>query len=161
MLAACAMDARLESRNSRGLVAATEAAGASFPRVLAGAKAQPLPDSAVGTSERKCVEANGTKQVRSGEFVAGPFALYGQNWPRFGKVWWAPLYPNVQNDRLPPARITATRLNYRAQTYTKDLETTAWGGGWFYPSGFLLPWYGRWMIVVTAGENWGCFLYTL
>jgi hypothetical protein len=159
MLAACAMDARLGPiGGSQKFIVAAESAAARFPRASAGTKAQFLPRWDYGTVERRCVEVTGPRPLRSGEFVAARFGLY-QLWGN-RPIKLAPAYPNLDSNRLRPSKITATRLN--ARTQVREFRATASSAGevWHYPSTLGLPWFGRWMIVVTEGENWGCFIYT-
>jgi hypothetical protein len=33
------------------------------------------------------------------------------------------------------------------------------GGAFFFGTGFRLPSLGAWLLEVSAGGNWGCFLY--
>jgi hypothetical protein len=63
---------------------------------------------------------------------------------------------------LKPGAIEATRLNLGGLSKVTVIDRTATtGGGWFYPSGYSLPWLGKYVLVVTVGPNWGCFIYTL
>jgi hypothetical protein len=32
---------------------------------------------------------------------------------------------------------------------------------YFFPTGTIIPDWGRWLLVATSGANWGCFIVTL
>jgi hypothetical protein len=75
-------------REFAAVVARAEAEGARHPR--AGTKTWSVP--------RRCVDATapapdvyGMGRFRSGEFTAGPFAMYAETWRQgSGKLWWIP-----------------------------------------------------------------------
>ena len=125
-----------------------------------------------GTAERRCADVGSSKTVRSGEFVAGNFAAY----PMFyregtGKIWWATAHwPELQPSGWPakgamPLTVRVTRLDTIApgQVYTYGTWAKPAGqkGDLFVPSDLRLPTPGQWMLVATAGPNWGCFVYDL
>jgi beta-lactamase regulating signal transducer with metallopeptidase domain len=131
-------------------------------------------ENIAGTSERRCVEVQNL--ARSGEFAARfpivPAPPYRLN--RDGRLvagsdlartaWWSPQY--VPSDLTPwPLEIRAVRL-----------DRSAAPGGWTinewirtfngqtpdkirYTYSGQLRGVGRWMYIVTAGPNWGCFVY--
>jgi hypothetical protein len=138
--------------------------------------------SALGTPERTCVEAEryqvpagelsasaplpsaGTSAgagLRSGEFVAGSFAAYIEEWrrdPGFGKLWWFPLHTR----EMPGLTIRAILLDDPAVTRVFNAPFTAFNAtGTFYPSSVMLPVAGRWMLIATSGPDWGCFVLQL
>jgi hypothetical protein len=102
-------------------------------------------------------------EVRSGEFIAGPFREYARLWKPhmaegMGKLWWIPLH----QDRMSGLTVRATRLGASPITRTYRFPNKAWtDDGPFYPSGIPLPSAGRWRLVATSGPDWGCFELTL
>jgi hypothetical protein len=120
-----------------------------------------------GTHERRCVNADADSK-RSGDFIAGPLLLYNDVWRQgSGKLWW---HPNEMPSEAPMLTVHATRLDESAEARVFDSATIAWGSGpnasattspKFYPTGIRLPTVGRWMMVATAGNNWGCFVLTV
>jgi len=108
--------------------------------------------AAVGTAERKCVDAGSGGRFRSGDFVAA-MPDYAAYWARGGtKVMWISVRP--QTPRVPLV-VKATRLDAAAagRVYGVDILNAP-----RYPSGVFLPEAGRWMMVATAGDAWGCFV---
>lgn len=121
---------------------------------------------APGSAERDCVDVDQHPQdaVRAGEFVAGPFVQYRQQWARdprnATKLWWIPLHSSP----MPGLTVRAILLDDPAVrqvvTPPRDLFAST-AVGLFYPSTVELPAPGRWLLVATAGPDWGCFLLTL
>jgi hypothetical protein len=160
-----------------GLVAAAEAQGARYARIAP-------PDEpgsnfrrpAMGTAERRCVEARDTTltgmrairyagPVRSGEFVIGGLgSAFGQNLTR--KIWWAPLHFARS---MPSLVVSGRKLGTPNDTVTFVSSQVAWpstrdgtgSGEYFFPTGFTFPSTGRWLLVASSGSNWGCFILTV
>lgn len=159
--------------------AAAEAEGRDYPQSHPPQEPDGAFQRAAGTAARDCVEvepllasdADSTLPasdqrgsaghgIRSGEFVAGPFGGYKQNWardPRDGKLWWVPLH----RDAMPGLTVRAVLLDDPAIGRAFTLTPAAGADGPFYPSGVVLPAPGRWLLLATAGPNWGCFVMTL
>jgi len=109
-----------------------------------------------------------SQAVRSGDFIAGPFESYNDVWKQgYGKLWW---HPSEMTPKRPLLVVQATRLDEQAESRVFESSDIAWPSGpneseatslKFYPTGIRLPSLGRWMLVATAGNNWGCFIHTL
>jgi hypothetical protein len=111
--------------------------------------------AAVGTPDRRCVEAGSGGRFRSGDFVAA-MPDYAAYWAQGGvKVVWISVRP--ETPRVPLV-VKATRLDAAAEgrVYGVDIPNAP-----RYPSGVYLPQAGRWMMVATAGGAWGCFVVTV
>ena len=118
-----------------------------------------------GTSDHRCVEVGEAYRIRSGDFVVAGFSVYRRVWHTgWGKLMWMPYHPQPANPGQLVVR--ATRLDAPAPQWIFERE----GGlahspganlDYSYPSGFYLPTTGRWMLVASAGTNWGCFIYNL
>lgn len=159
--------------------AAAEAEGRGHPRSRPPHEPDGAFQRAAGTAARACVEVepllapdddstlpasdqrgSAGHGIRSGEFVAGPFGGYKQNWardPRDGKLWWVPLH----REAMPGLTVRAILLDDPAIRRTFTLTPAAGADGPFYPSGVVLPEPGRWMLLATAGPDWGCFVMTI
>lgn len=135
-------------------IEAAEAEGAAHP-ARSGIE-QSMYADAFGPSDRKCVAAEGHVTARSGDFVAGPFEAYivmGRG--RLRKVWWAPRQGTV----MPPLLLRGTKLDGPNVTVAWSFPSVAVStDGAFYNTTFELPQPGKWLVVVTAGSNWGCFV---
>lgn len=117
-----------------------------------------------GTSDRKCVDAGASFDVRSGEFVVRGISLYRSLWHQGNsKLGWVPAYASWSSPI--PLTVRAARLDGSndqvvfQQTNLAHLRAST--SDLIYPSGFPLPSVGRWLLVATAGPNWGCFVFTL
>jgi hypothetical protein len=118
-----------------------------------------------GTSDHRCVEAGEAFRIRSGDFTVAGFSVYRGVWHAgWGKLNWMPYHPQPAN----PGQliVRATRLDDPTKQWIFEREggmAHAPGANldYSYPSAFYLPSPGRWMLVATAGTNWGCFIYNL
>src|SRR5215210_7908800 len=121
-------------------------------------------DSAArGTTDYTCVDADSASIAQSGDFIVGPFAPYNANWHAgYGKLVWQPAVLSPSEPTTLTVR--AVRLDIPdagrvfegfAPTYSRAGPTR------FYVTGVHLPSRGRWLLVATAGANWGCFVHTV
>jgi hypothetical protein len=126
----------------------------------------------LGRSDRVCVEIGSANIVRSGEFYAGPFVLYAENWHQFtewSKLWWQPAH---KPEPVKPFELTVRiallddavpeTYFYRSESHTASKkELAAIPDTPFFPSAIRLPHPGRWLMVPSMGSNWGCVIFTL
>lgn len=72
--------------------------------------------------------------------------------------------------KTPALIVHSTRLDQEAEGRVFEATEIAWPSGpnqstatsiTCYPTGIRLPTVGRWMMVATAGNNWGCFILTV
>jgi hypothetical protein len=170
----------------RETIADAEAEGASYPRDRAPEHVPTMFGAQYpGTGARKCTSGPQTvgvrgsqvllgyqpTAIRSGEFIIGGQVGAGSpanvGWQ--SKIWWAP-YHNpfeygtkllVRGARLghPGDTIRYERPDYAVPasgllpTRTSGKKTDS-----FFPSGITLPRSGRWLLIATAGDDWGCFI---
>jgi hypothetical protein len=126
-----------------------------------------------GTAERRCVVAaayvaytsapNGS--LRSGDFIVRG-GLLNASWGGFRaareyKVVWLPLHGSSL--QKPPLVVRAARIGNGADSVRFRIEGLAKGTGpsvplYGYPSTVSFPNAGQWVIVATAGNDWGCFV---
>lgn len=150
-------------------VAAAESEGASFPH---GARPAVVGEAFGrqfgGTAERRCVVPPGNiyavgGSLRSGEMIVRSGVLeFEANQAR--KVAWMPLHhPDVYKTKL---TIRAMRIGGDSALDSLRLTVPDWV--WSGPrtnSGFVnlvtFPAAGTWLVVATAGEDWGCFEFTV
>jgi hypothetical protein len=145
-----------------------EAQGAAHPRAAANNSAAFSP--VAGTAERKCVDAEGLTFVRSGDFVAGSFTIPARDegWTthRSHKLPWEP----SQVTSGVPLVVRAARVDEPGDTRVfgpfslvrgVDPATGVQSAGQGYASAIRLPSAGRWLLIATAGPNWGCYLVTV
>lgn len=153
-------------------IADAESEGRTHPRATAPADRDLTALNTSGSSDRKCVEVGTSETVRSGDFVAGNFAYYPRIYRQgLGKLFWIPAHwPELTSSGWPqkgdmPLTVRVTRLDTTALSQTYNYTTWAkpvgTAGDLFVPSGLRLPEPGKWMLVATAGPNWGCFIYEL
>jgi len=144
-------------------VEAAEAEGAKWPSNPPQADRTSWAD-AFGPRDRRCVRAADHTTMRSGDFIAGPFkdrvlmvGTGGQ--PPKWKVWWVP-------NQMPPLNgnvqlmLRATKMNQPEKTVTHTFVDIAneHAEEPFFPTTVLFPENGDWLVVATAGNNWGCFI---
>jgi hypothetical protein len=144
----------------------------------------------IGTAMRKCVSgpSRRTEQdplraaafwympttIRSGDFVIGG-QIGGTTPPSAGresKIWWVPY--NNPHENSTTLLVRGARLDHPGDTIRYAQPDHAWPAGriWrpatrdgpeteaFFPSGIALPRPGRWLLIATAGDDWGCFILT-
>jgi hypothetical protein len=131
-------------------VAKAETEGARHPRA----------GGAASSVARRCVDATapppdvyGSGNFQSGEFTAGPFAMYAEIWRTgSGKLWWAPQHVDTSATFV----LRAEPLDHTGEAYELRRHGLARGIGpgdafYFYPTAARLPRPGVWLIVVSAG----------
>ena len=150
-------------------VNAAERDGASHPRGEPPATLGPsFADRSIqGTPERKCVAFPvGVEPLsrRSGEVMVGG-SIAALKAGKEGKVWWAPMHDPaaVKNTLI----VRGARLDAAERTALFSSKEYAWplvADGKkhaFFPSGYSLPEAGHWLLTVTSGDDWGCFVVTV
>lgn len=139
---------------------------------------------ALGTASRACVDVDqlvaevvqGTLNpanapvvdVRSGDFVAGNFAVVVGRWESFedggvAKIYWIPADISV-------ARSEVLEVEIEPLDPAGTTQIMSFGGGgnysWvesgaFWPSGTSFPHPGRYRLTARAPGHWGCFELTV
>jgi hypothetical protein len=112
-----------------------------------------------GTSERRCVsDSLPAWSLRSGEFI-----VRGRDFEAGvkHKVVWFPLHGSALSK--PPLMVRAARMESPADSVRLRVDGLAHGGSnaeplYGYPSEVLFPSAGRWLVIATAGGDWGCFV---
>jgi hypothetical protein len=154
-------------------IAEAEARGGRHPRSVEEASFYPRRDTLahVGTAERRCVDVGTSNVVRAGDFIAMPFALYIRDWKSGmhppGKVSW--LSAHARPSAPLQLVLRATRIDAATESYVYKgpTRTLSWGFGNLWPHGwataavFDLPSSGRWLIVATLDQDWGCVVLSL
>ena len=115
-----------------------------------------------GSAERQCVDIGDAYFVRSGEFIAGPFALYRQSWGGGMKLVWFPAHQS----RFRRAQVTIRAARLDASSDARVYLTAALGiENLFFGKQPLSGWAvlpgGRWLLIATSDTSWGCFVLTL
>ena len=164
--------------SARGLIAAAEVEGAAYR--------QSTERGAHPAAARKCVDAYNTSDVsdpsgllsiRSGDFAIGGdlggylymnAALHAAGGRR-GAIWW---HPDHGGPGMPPlvirgrsltdlrdtVRHTTTHVATWSTTFPRAVPQTP---DHFFFSGLAVPHPGKWLLIATSGENWGCFILTV
>ena len=166
----------VNAQNIPATVREAEAQGADFahdaPQV---AQQSYFSDSPFGgTADRRCVVAasyvaytsapNGS--LRSGDFIVRGGFL-DASWGGFQavkehKVLWLPLHGSASHK--PPLVVRAARVGNAADSVRLRIEGLTHGTSrgseplYGYPSLVSFPSAGQWVIVATAGNDWGCFV---
>jgi hypothetical protein len=143
-------------------IAAAEAEGATLPRLRVPPNvALPVAGGVLyGTAiERRCVEGFGIGPVQSGEFIiGGELSGIPSVVPRrTRKIWWAPVHPAPSFRLVVRGQLLGSpgdTVRYVSSDWARAIPS----GVRFYPSGFVVPKAGRWLLVATSGPDWGCFI---
>jgi hypothetical protein len=149
-------------------VETAEAEGATFPRLAAPtAFSFAFARTFGGMKERKCVPPPSSDDsipggsLRSGDVIirARLTGEWGLRANRDHKILWLPLHnPGEYRDTL---LIRAVRIGHRADSLRQSISAWAWSGSKTdsgFPSIVRCPAAGTWLVVATAGGDWGCFL---
>ena len=147
---------------------AAEAEGALFARDSGVAPARWVAHPSRGTAERRCTapstgsDSAPVGALRSGEFsvrtrytVSNGFHVNERN-----KALWLPLHPRTTP--ATPLLIRAVRLGHTADSLRQTVARLAHSPTELgYPSSVSFPSPGEWLVVATAGADWGCFVFTV
>lgn len=121
------------------------------------------PSASDVASDRRCRDVSQVPMgpAPSGDFEVRGFDNYAWSWYRgVSKLTWWPKYPRV-GDTL---TVRVVRADQRADTAVFKFRGPVRVGGnrpYMYPSDVRVPRPGPWVMVATAGANWGCFFYDL
>ena len=163
----------LESDSVPQSIAEAEAHGARHARSRDSAVFPPavIARPYIGTGERRCVEVGVASVVRAGDVMASPLALYARDWHAGirppGKLSW---FGGHARSGVPIQLIVrATPLDSAGSSYVwiGPERRLSWGfakvlrHGWHDATTFDLPRSGRWLLVATLDQDWGCFVYSL
>ena len=152
-------------------VAAAEAEGVGYrrgptPTTVSWAFRKPFG----GTAQRTCVavRADGSAaggSLRSGDFIIRS-GLLSWVWPHAEgkyKVLWLPLHS--PRDGRGALLLRAVRVGHPAYTLRLRLSGAAAAGApkteLGFPSVISFPKAGQWVVVATAGDDWGCFVFSI
>ena len=138
-------------------IAAAEEAGSAFPRA----------EGASVASSRKCLSVRSDQivfpttqgypasyRLVSGEFSAASLSFGWDQTYEQAKMPLTPEYPTKVGNGL---TLSVTRIDPPGETLRFDVSGFP-RNEWFFPAWPRFPTPGRWMIVATAGVNWGCFV---
>jgi hypothetical protein len=157
-----------DAQSPESSVAAAERDGATFrrsrPDVSTQASLATRPFA--GTTQRKCVDAASAYNIgglRSGDIVArGRFGVQaGLRAARASKILWLPLHGRA--DQLDtPLLLRTVRLGQPPDSTRQTVARLVRSHGEVgYPSSVIFPASGEWLLIATAGDDWGCFVLTV
>jgi hypothetical protein len=143
-------------------MADAEAEGAAYPRVPSTLLTDRAPRSCTVVAPTHIVlpTTSGDPhefRLASGDFVSGSISFgWGDNYEQ-AKMPLTPLHPDVIGAGL---WIRVIRLDQPGPDSTLALDKLTGGRGnpSFFPAWPKFPTPGRWMLLATAGANWGCFV---
>lgn len=161
----------LNAQNVQATIQQAEAAGATRPHESAEVPSQSyFVDSRFdGTAARRCVSdtaypSSPSGSLRSGDVIvrAGWGRPLGFRAGKEKKVLWVPLHGS--RSRRLPLLLHAVRIGNPGDSVRFHIDGLAKGGGrpeplYGYPSEVSFPTAGQWLVVATAGNDWGCFVF--
>ena len=153
------------------IVRLVEQEGAGFPRyTLPPRRVTPpfVAPTTAGSADRRCSTPVGKGPTRSGEFVIGGEVSGATTWSgRQRKIWWAPFHASAVMHLV----VRGVRIGAPADTVRFESDQVAWSvpprnapestRDYFFPSGISFPTDGRWVIAVSSGNDWACFILNL
>jgi hypothetical protein len=162
----CAAATSAQVGPSRGTpaaqIAAAEAAGAKHPRANGGAAANDPARTCTVVKPEQIVFPTTTGDPRkhnlsSGDFFAGSLSFGWDKTYQRAKMPLEPLHLAATGDGL---RLTLVPLDPPGPSHTERVELNRGSGGHrpFFPTWPYFETPGKWMILATAGANWGCFV---
>jgi hypothetical protein len=156
----------LQSASAQSIPRSTsqaEAEGAAFAHANGASQPNFMTRAVAGTNERKCIAPAVGDSLQAGALRSGNFIVRGSLAGEFGphagrarKFLWIPLH-SVE------AAPTPLVIRAAAATSPDTVRATFPGpvhshGQYGYPSTLEFPSPGRWIVVATSGDDWGCFL---
>jgi hypothetical protein len=159
----------VNAQNIPATIREAEAQGADFahdaPQVVQQSYFRDSPFG--GTVERRCVPSTAHHALpngsRSGDFIvrAGWSGAYEFQAGKEHKVLWVPLHGSPFSKT--PLVVRAVRVGNPADSIRFRVAGLARGHGssgplYGYPSLVSFPNAGQWVVVATAGNDWGCFV---
>lgn len=122
-------------------------------------------DRAKGKKDGSCVDAGSARDLRSGQFLAGPFddaaGQWGTSDQGLGKqeiqLYWVPL--NAK--KMPGIAVTATHEQSGAKVSAVRSDVGDAEQWKFYNVVLSLPEAGTWVLRGRAGKDSGCFKITV
>ena len=139
-------------------IAAVEKVAASLPSVIANAPPRRCnilrPEQIVLPGADK---NPASFDLASGDFVARSISFGWDKEYKFGKIALTPR----QADPSVKVRLDLSRLDPPGETRTTQhpMVNVNSGNPMFYATQPEFPTPGKWMVVVTAGAHWGCFVF--
>lgn len=149
-------------------VAEAEAEGLAHAPLPAGVTVSSRVLATRGSAARRCINAD-FHETRAGDFAIGPLHS-ATTLPGDGKMYFAPAWPGrspgprgvkipltVRITRIDTAGPPLQRLYELSGQYAYIPGDSAMTTP-FYTTGIVFPALGRYLLVATAGENWGCLI---
>ena len=145
-------------------IAQAESEATAFQHASASPQAAFPASEAGGSTERRCMSATdrGARlSLRSGDIIVrGPLTANAGEGQKF---LWIPLHAG--RDARSPLALRAIRVGHPADSLRLSVHGPVHGASpsgplYGYASLVMFPSAGQWMVVATAGEDWGCFLVT-
>ena len=139
-------------------IAAAERAAASLPSVIAGAPPRKCNIVAPAQIVLPWSSKNPASfDLASGDFVARSISFGWDKTLEIGKIPLKPSHP----DPAITLRLVWSRIDPAGETLTRQfpMVNVTGGGPMFYATAPQFPTPGRWMVVATAGAEWGCFVF--
>lgn len=149
-------------------VAQAEAEGAAFAHVAPPSVVQAMFAAGRfgGTSERRCAPALPGDSLPALSLRSGDFIIRG-HWElraggRGNKILWLPFQGSPQM-RGTPLLVRAVRIADPSDSQRQTILGFTHGGGYGepvfgWPSVVRFPRAGQWLVIATAGADWGCFV---
>ena len=144
-------------QSAEAQIAAAEKAAASLPSVTANAPPRKCnivkPEQIVFPGSQIPASFN----LASGDFVAKSISF---GWDEKYEIGKMPLTPR-HLDPSTKVRLDLSRLDPPGETRTESFQmvNVTGGGQMFYATATTFPTPGRWMVIATAGANWGCYVF--
>jgi hypothetical protein len=164
----CLRPVKVVAQAVAATVAQAEAEAIGFPRFSATVPRQPFfaDKPFAGTSDRRCVPSSTDDPQASGSLRSGDMIVRGRLSGPSGlqagkehKILWLPLHGD--RTRRIDLVLRATRIGHPADSLRRTIPGIVTGGGGRmngYPSSVSFPSAGQWLVVATAGDDWGCFV---
>lgn len=145
-------------------IANAEAEGAGFGRADSATQAQSVFAGPFGGSaDRRCARPLRVplpgREWRSGDFIVrGGYAYsLGLQAGKAHKILWMPLHGAALHGT--PLLLRAVHVGHRTDSLRRSVAGLAHAGPEYgYPSTVLFPNPGQWLVIATAGDDWGCFV---